>query len=495
MKPSIEDLLKASNDLSAQARTTWIAFILFGAYLVVAVGGTTHRQLLLENSIELPVLGAKLPLVAFYQVVPPLFVFVHFYVLLQIFLLSRTLHLVNARLDKEVRLASERLQWRARVDGFAITQFLGNSNSDWLTQLSLWLVVWGTLLVAPIALLLNCQVHFLPYHDPATTWIHRICLMADLLLIAAIWPAVVKPRQQFGGTYVAWVRRLLVEMRHATFVETRVAKPLIKYNWRSAFLKLRRYLRTISPKDAIWTFGCAVKIAALTAACVGVLGFSLLIATVPDEGIDQWLTARMNNLPSNDLPRTCFDEEGWPKTGCLLERRIWVSRFQRPHGAGVDVGMVWWPTMILSESAPYKSVWFRRDLIVVYTNLIGLDDEQLKRVQYSISLRRRDLRGSVLDGVDLRKADMREVNLQGARLDSAELQGADFSSADLQSASLSRAQLQNAKLSFARLQGGDLSEAQLQGADLTGTHLEGTNLLNVQGADLSKAELQNLEPR
>jgi hypothetical protein len=258
----------------------------------------------LESPIELPALGAKLPLVAFYQVVPVLFVLVHFYVLLQFFLMSRTLHLLNARIDEEELPANERLQWLARIDRFPITQFIARVGDDWLTQLSIRFVVWGTLLIVPIALLLDCQVHFLPYHGPTTTWTHRICLIADMFLIALIWPAAVRAGRPFGGV-VSWTSLLIFEPSIA-------AQP-VKYDCPQLLRALRRNLGLLSWRDAIRTLGGMVRAFALMAACAGVAIFSFFVATVPDEGIDRWLTGRMNNLGSNELPNDCFDTEGWPR--------------------------------------------------------------------------------------------------------------------------------------------------------------------------------------
>src|SRR5215472_13336497 len=78
---SIEELLQAANSASGLARNTWITYILFGAYLFVAVGATTPEQLLLEAPINLPLTGVTLPLRVFFQLVPWLFVLMHLYTL------------------------------------------------------------------------------------------------------------------------------------------------------------------------------------------------------------------------------------------------------------------------------------------------------------------------------------------------------------------------------------------------------------------------------
>jgi hypothetical protein len=71
------------------ARNTWITYVLFGAYLFVAVGATTPEQLLWEAPVNLPLTGVKLSLRVFFQIVPRLFALMHLYTLVQLSLLSR----------------------------------------------------------------------------------------------------------------------------------------------------------------------------------------------------------------------------------------------------------------------------------------------------------------------------------------------------------------------------------------------------------------------
>src|SRR6516164_9811156 len=64
----VDDLVGARAAVVDAAGTIsglWTSFVFFYLYLVVTVGAVTHRQLLLEESIKLPVLSIDLPLVAF----------------------------------------------------------------------------------------------------------------------------------------------------------------------------------------------------------------------------------------------------------------------------------------------------------------------------------------------------------------------------------------------------------------------------------------------
>src|SRR5829696_2539376 len=101
---SLEKLFSAAETASTQARNVWVTFLLFGTYLAIAVGGTTHRGLLLANPVRLPLLDVDLDLFTFYWVAPLFFVIFHLYVLIHLFLLASKLHALNGRIEQELRL-------------------------------------------------------------------------------------------------------------------------------------------------------------------------------------------------------------------------------------------------------------------------------------------------------------------------------------------------------------------------------------------------------
>ena len=97
----IPDLLKAVNEASGKAFALWITFLTVGTYLAISIGTTTDLQLLLAGPVKLPLLGVDLPLFAFYGFAPPLFIVLHLYVLMQLYLLVRLLR----RFDDDLRAA------------------------------------------------------------------------------------------------------------------------------------------------------------------------------------------------------------------------------------------------------------------------------------------------------------------------------------------------------------------------------------------------------
>ncbi|WP_297768490.1 pentapeptide repeat-containing protein [uncultured Roseovarius sp.] len=108
-----------------------------------------------------------------------------------------------------------------------------------------------------------------------------------------------------------------------------------------------------------------------------------------------------------------------------------------------------------------------------------------------IDLRRANLQGISLSGLNFSNASFLSAALQGVELRGAHLQGANFLGAQLQGANVMGAQLQRADLRVAKLQGADLVGAQLQGADLMYAELQGADLIAAQldGADLTGTKM------
>src|SRR5205814_10583518 len=77
-------LEKAVNDSAGKASVLWTSFLTLGAYLLIATGSVTHRDLFLNSEIKLPVLGVELPVTGYFLVAPMIYLIFHFYLLLQL---------------------------------------------------------------------------------------------------------------------------------------------------------------------------------------------------------------------------------------------------------------------------------------------------------------------------------------------------------------------------------------------------------------------------
>jgi hypothetical protein len=62
-------------------------------------------------------------------------------------------------------------------------------------------IAWFSLVFGPVLLLLLIQVQFLPYHLEWVTWVQRLAVFADVILLWLLWPAVLD-----GRSKIAWPR-------------------------------------------------------------------------------------------------------------------------------------------------------------------------------------------------------------------------------------------------------------------------------------------------
>src|SRR3954462_12450268 len=176
-KPALETDLKtladAANEAAKREAGQWFYFVTIMITLAAIVGSTTHRVLLLEEPVKVPILSIELPLLGFYGTAPAIFVVLHFYVLAQLGQLATKL---RAFLDVLVRDTEGQPQARdlalKRLDTFPVVQLLVSERFG-TQQVQVRLMAWTTLVLAPLLLLAFFQLRFLPYHNVPLTWWHR----------------------------------------------------------------------------------------------------------------------------------------------------------------------------------------------------------------------------------------------------------------------------------------------------------------------------------
>jgi uncharacterized protein YjbI with pentapeptide repeats len=455
----LKELLDAANEAAKREATQWFYFVTLMVYLAAAVGGVTHRKLFLAEPVTLPIFNVALPLTGFFIVAPAIFVVLHFYSLAQLRVMTRK---VEAALARAAELGEPLDAVMLRLDSFAVAQMLAGRHVG-RRSVALAAMAWITLIIAPVGLLLFFQIRFLPYHDAAVTWVHRVLLAVDLALLWWLWP---RPR---------------------------------------------------------WSARAVVTRAAAAAGTVLVGFFALVLATVPGEWADDlaqnatWEVGPYTQIRSTDPLVRARDPllvlwdrivgRGHPPsapepqnpdrtTHDIFEAEPWPVALRRALFDG--------PMHPIQERA---TSLFSRFLFLPHERFVPSKDSDFADLERTLVLRGRDLRGAVLFRADLRKADLTGAQLQGASLENARLHGADFGHAQLQEAFLYNADVQGAWLTDAKLQGAWLVSANLQGARLDNANLQGAWLnnaqlqgvalvdLELQGANLSGAQLQGANLR
>ena len=452
---NLKALQGAINDASSRTAALWISFLTFMAYLTMTVGAVTHENLLKQTAIKLPVFNVDLPLVGFFWIAPLFFLLVHFYLFLQLVILVRKLASFDASLDAAVANKDEREEYRKRLDGFLVVQFLCGVEElrNGLTGKMLRAVAFITLVILPILLLLQFQLTFLPYHETWVTWSHRLVILIDIRLAWIFWSAI----RSGDGT---------------------IHFPELQFEWLRMFTGGSRLHYG---RQNIRRIGQAIRDAFRSSrlgfsASLGVVLFSLFVVAFADEPI-----SKVVQIPSFNIRDNKVSFELKPISEVIL------------HG---PIDMV--------EGRP--RTWFSNVLVVPNKKLI--DDNAGETPFPSLSLRGRNLSGAVFVNSDLRNTDFTGANLNDAVLDYAQLARARFGCASLydqvtkpgwpkdgctwlQRASFALAQLQGANLGRARMHGAILISAKLQAADLSAAQLQGVMFTNADmtGATLRSADL------
>jgi uncharacterized protein YjbI with pentapeptide repeats len=471
---SLAALEKTVNDSAGKASVLWLSLVTLGTYLFIATGSVTQRDLFLDSTIKLPVLGVDLPVTGYFLFAPVLLLVLHFYVLLQLQGLGSKPADYNELLDGDFTEPPARRLMRRRLDDFPFVQFLAGvegRRAGWVGFL-LASICGITIVVFPLALLLQLLIVFLPFHGATVTWLHRGAIVADLVMVWVFWWTVMRPALLKG-----WLR--MVTTGVGVFGT-------------AAIVVFSIFLATY-PGEAMHRNG----VAGMVDAAVGfVLRDDARTASrLLFEGDIANASGRPNSLFSNRI--------------ILLEARIYDETSHRNAEVSASLRGRDLRGAILRRADLRRADFTGANLIEAALTGARLQDARFgcpDHVQFRMKLRGRFRQ--VVDAetcTDLRSADLTDAELQGASLDDARLQGAYLTRAKLQGASLAGANLTAASLSSARLEGASLAGATLLGALLFGAQMQGTDLgdadLNsatlyrtqLQGANIGNAKLANAE--
>jgi len=202
----LKALKKSVEDAAAVSGTLWISYLFTIFYLSLATAAVTHEDLFFGRGVKLPFLGIDLPLKGFFVLGPLIFLIVHAYVLLHFALLARKTAAFHRELETQIAGAgpneATRAGLRGQLPSNIFVQFLAGPRDvrgglfGWLLRL----IAWISLALGPVALLVFFQFQFLPYHDEAITWWNRLAVLAEILLLWFLWPAIVSVANNVDAT-------------------------------------------------------------------------------------------------------------------------------------------------------------------------------------------------------------------------------------------------------------------------------------------------------
>jgi uncharacterized protein YjbI with pentapeptide repeats len=455
------ELLDEANGASDPARNAWLAFLALLTYLLVTLASVSHKNLLLNSPVQLPVVNVDIPLFSFFQYAPALLLLVYLSLLIQHVILARKFREFTEAIAAYERETQCEHPARELVHSYVVSQILAGPKPNPIRAGLMRLMVFVTFALLPIGTLLYFQVKFLPYHEVWITYWHRIAVLFGLAMLF-------------------------------------VALPLIH-------LKLRKREVKVGPQAEAWRASpYGITIGAVFATLV--IGFSWLVATVPEEVLDR----RLGFVPPI---RAVSDGAGYeekllnPLVSAAYQRMAQVFKWKAPGERWLLRWLVSYRVLVVEDTDLVPDESDKQDEVSVVLRERDLRFARLSRSDlHRADLTKADLRGAVLRETRLEKTSLTEAQLQGADLLLARLEGADLRQARLEGALLAYARLEGAYLGWVRLQSGAmparlqraaLGEAHLQGAVLWQARLQGANLAGaeLQGADLRRAQLQGADLR
>jgi uncharacterized protein YjbI with pentapeptide repeats len=446
----VDSIRKAVEDGAAVSTGLWISYIFTLFYIAIAAGAVSHIDLLLESPVRLPFLGLELPLLAFFFLAPLLFLVAHAYTLVHFVMLGKKATLFNAALyaqyprDAPTQAESERNHEiresiRRQLPSNIFVQVLAGARDVRHSGFGVLLriIAWVTLVFAPIALLFELQVQFLPFHHLGLTWEHRVVLLLDMALIWWLWRKIFDR----GGD----------------------APPAAR--WRPT--------------------GVTIVAGALSAMTVWL---SCSLATIPGEWQTFTAYRPLHAMLFHGLPDPSTHRPSSPFSNILVLPYLNVYDILKVD----DPQKTGWREYLLSLRG--------RDLRGAIFDEAIMERTDAQSVQLlGASLNFVRMQASKLDEASLQGADFSYAQLQGASLLRAKLQGAKLDGAGLQGAKIELESLVGADLSFAQLQGANFRNSDLRGADFTMATFRGTSFANLpgditqlQGAKFDKATLDTI---
>ena len=237
-----EELLDAANGASDPARNAWLAFLALLTYLLVTLGGVSHKDLLLDSPVKLPIVNVEIPLFSFFQYAPVLLLLVYLSLLIQHVMLARKYRTFAKAISPYERETRTEHPARELVHSYVVSQIIAGPKSNTITSWLMRLMVFVTFTLLPVVTLLYFQIKFLPYHEVWVTYWHRIAVLVGLGMLFAVLPIInLRSRKR----------------------EVKVGPP--GEAWQASPFEI--------------SFGAAIATL--------VVGFSWLIATVPGEELDR----------------------------------------------------------------------------------------------------------------------------------------------------------------------------------------------------------------
>jgi uncharacterized protein YjbI with pentapeptide repeats len=489
-------LLGAVNSASDTVNTAWLIFLGVMSYLLITSAGVTHKDLLLNNGIPLPILQVTIDVSRFFFFAPIILVLFHTGLVSQLVMLARK----TLEFDKAIRLLepseSRAHPLRLEADNFFFVQAIAGPDRSRVMSAFLHGMSWLTIVLLPVMILLYMQIVFLPYHSETITFANRVALVADIVMLTTIGSFLARSENSFYSAF----RRTVAQHPWTTVLTGFILVSVVLFSLFVATIPGERLDRmtdvvrgrgpdtaNAARADSAGYFGFAVPfLKPKEDGSLFNLFYRNLVVTDVDLVEDGKVTAGESslNLRGRDLRYARLDRTDLHQTdftGADLEG----ASFMQSDLRNVTMSCADIDRLLLGDSR--KSVKCT-DAKGANFSRARMPDSKLTGGDFAGAI----FDHTILDGSDLRysylaDADFTSASLQradlsggvvlhGANFLTASLAGADFTSAEMTMATLLSATAPGAVFAHAKLEGARLQDADLEGADFQSSKLSGADL-------------------
>jgi uncharacterized protein YjbI with pentapeptide repeats len=456
---------EALNDSSRVCRNSYLWFILVSVYTLLVILATSDKQLLLRGDLAIPILNFAVPVTTIYVVMPPLYMIVHFYMLLQLSLLVPKITKFG---DRCVKLKSRQVQ-KPLLLPFVFNERVLRWDNRGSMKLIVSFQVVLTLFVLPLFLTMGIQYRYLPMHNWDMTYYHMGMSLAHLLMVLYFAYSL-----GFLSKWVAKTKALFSTVFYSLTVIFVLVIPPLELSEHEYWQSWQKFLAEDIYQDKQYPTLISRNLVVTQENLTKINDAQKLseILTLYDAYFDSKSKQYLKNGDGEHVDR-----------GHVAKKRK-QNRFY-----GID---------LKNRDLRYANF---SESVLININIEGaqFDHANLRETVLTLAIggsidgKVNSFNGADLLRAQLNGADLEKAQLNGADLKKAQLNGADLMFAFLNGADLGEAQLNGADLMFAFLNGADLEDAQLDDADLREAQLDDADLREAQlnGADLAHAQLND----
>jgi uncharacterized protein YjbI with pentapeptide repeats len=438
----VENIAEASKN----ARRIYFLYLGFIGYCALTVVSTSDRQIVLNETVSLPILKIDVSLNGFFILAPLIAIFVFSY--LQLYLNIRK-DLITRLKTKFPPAGRERLYpWMLLALDYPTKGLIGALQSA-IVKFSMW---WSLPLV--LALI---SAWYIKKHDPIMTYTIGVSPILGTVVVLCFW---------FHYEDIKLRMRQLPRLMLRNPGKTALLSVVVMFEVVILILIIPMAINgfpQIASKGAVERAALEIIAEVTNRTDMGVLRYRVT------RYLKSWLCVDLNYQKLVQEPETDYVGLFWAN---LSNARL----------EGANLARVVLKRADLEDAHLQNATMVSANLIEARLQRANLQGADLRQANLrGAKLGRAVLKGANLKGAQIQEADLGGAELRGAVLEGADLEGANLIRADVREANLRNANLQRTSFERANLQATDFKGADLRGAKLGGAELQNAYFHGAKG--------------